>query len=274
MPGKPTLLILAATTNEAYQYCHRAGIPTRDRRIVMRRGQIVGFRTAVVHALPSFHTAAHRHSILAGLKHLKVEWIDVEMPEKPIEDQGDGMGPQLTLPEGLKDLNDPVKVVNLVEAPDDSDDPWYLSEVTPEERGAALADEAELARQHKVAIRYDRLRDAALLEAERLDTLDHLIESAETADNPEEPDGQPTGTPESSEDAAPAPTRKRRSRCKACGELKDLDGHDCPMDPTVAAEPAAGDAEPEDAPLTDSLFTDTPNGDPFGHQPGASDGFF
>ncbi len=241
--SNPTLLILAATTSEAYAYCHRAKIPTRDRRIVMRRGQIIGFRTAVVHALPSFHTAAHRHSILSGLKHIKVEWIDVEMPEKPVEDQGDGMGEQLALPP-------------------------FAS--LPVEGPATLVYEGATEREHEVAIRYDQLRDVALVEAERLDTLDHLIESAETTADTEEPDGEPTGTPEPSEDAAPAPTRKRRSRCKACGELKDLDGHDCPLDPAVAAEPAAaGPAEPEDVPVVDMMpyaGTDGPDGD--------SDGFF
>jgi hypothetical protein len=45
----------------------------------------------------------------------------------------------------------------------------------------------------------------------------------ETVDLPEEPHGEQTGAPESSEDPAPVAPKRRRSRCKDCGTLHFTD---------------------------------------------------
>lgn len=195
-------VILAATHSEARQYAKRLGMHPGRYRIAMRRGQLAGLQVADAHVLPSFRKAPQRHSILAGLKWGRdIQILDVEMPPAPVEDQGDGMGEQLTIEDlgGLPPEEDTPETRDLVEA--------ALEGAPPFDQGGDLP-----------APRLELMRDLA----DDVDETEEAISGVETGEAEQGEDAAST------EEDTPKP-RRRRKRCQDCGELKPLDEpHECP----------------------------------------------
>jgi hypothetical protein len=106
MAMAPYVIVLAKNSQEGAVYVRRAKLPRGRWRIAASAGSIRGLRKAQVHVLPSFNDRPDRHSILAELRYAKCDFIDVEMPARPVypaKDQGDGMGEQLTIDDVLRD---------------------------------------------------------------------------------------------------------------------------------------------------------------------------
>jgi hypothetical protein len=98
MPMSPYILVLAESPSEAAKYIKLAKLPRGRWRIASSASSIRGIRRATVHRLPGFKKRPDKFAVLSVLKYARCDWVDVEMPDEPVEDQGDGMGPQLTLP--------------------------------------------------------------------------------------------------------------------------------------------------------------------------------
>lgn len=94
-------IILAGSTREASKYAKLAGLPKGRWRFASQAASIRGLRVAEIHELPSFARRPDRHAINGELRYTKGERIQVEMPEEPVVDQGDGMGEQLTIDDAI-----------------------------------------------------------------------------------------------------------------------------------------------------------------------------
>lgn len=103
MPMSPYILVLAATPQEAAKYIKLAKLPRGRWRIASSASAIRGIRRATVHCLPGFKKRPDKFAVLSVLKYARCDWVDVEMPEEPPVDQGDGMGEQLTLEDALRE---------------------------------------------------------------------------------------------------------------------------------------------------------------------------
>lgn len=101
------ILILGRNPQEASMYARRAGLPNFTYRAVSSAKSIRKIQVADVHVLPGFHDRPDKHSILRELRWGRdIVFVDVEMPAPAdiVEDQGDGMGPQLSLDDEFKAL--------------------------------------------------------------------------------------------------------------------------------------------------------------------------
>lgn len=197
MTMSPYILVLAKNTNEGAKYVQRAKLPRGRWRNVASAKSIRGIRKATVHCLPGFSQRPDRHSILAELRYAKCEWIDVVMPEREerIVDQGDGMGPQLTIDDALaaiaKRSFDRTHVV--VDSGIDLSDRW-----------------ADTFYTRTIADRYNRLHDLA--EEERaLEELSQQPPAFECS--------QCDYTSDEAGDTHTHAQRRRRPRCSDCGNL-------------------------------------------------------
>lgn len=222
-------IVLAENHNEANRYAKRAKLRKGQWRFPVSASALRGLRVAEIHELPSFAGRRDRHAILAELRYSRGKHIQVEMPGKlaePAVDQGDGFGQQLSI--------DDVLHLTPVEA-DKALDANKLPGATP--------------RELEVAYRYDRLRELEKPQWQR--DLDLILEpegweppesltaeqvlalaanpDARGADVLEETRGEETGTTVEGEDSAPAAPKRRRSRCKDCGDLDFPETHACPV---------------------------------------------
>jgi hypothetical protein len=200
------IVVLAKNTAEANVYARRAGLPRFTYTCPAGRGSVQGLRDVDVHILPGFRKRPDQHAIMAGLRHGAGNTFQrVEMPEPkqaPPVDQGDGMGEQLTL-DDLAALNAKVgaNVISVTNAYDP---------VEPTDK------------------------EIEAFEADLFEIRDHGGEVIRTITT-EVLSGEETRKAEQGEDAAPAPTRQRRSRCKTCGDLT-LEPHDHSGDEVLPAE--------------------------------------
>lgn len=178
-------LILAKSITEANQYAKAAGLERFNYRAVRSAGSIRGVRHAEVHLLSSFIRRLDRHAIMAALRmarSLEVYYVVFE-------------GGQIL---------------------DGEEDP--RGDLTDEVLEAAYAEhfEREGARLSGLVPQVDVEATVAEVRPENPDLAD-AIEAANT-----EEDHGTSGEAEQGEDAAPAEEskpRRRRSRCKDCGEL-------------------------------------------------------
>lgn len=184
------ILILAKSTTEANSYAKKAGLPRFTYRAVRNASAIRGIRKAEVHILPSFTTRIDRHNILAALqwaKTLEVFYVDpADLPEPP-DPRGELTERQLEVAfryNALRDLAEYEEDMAALKALEDK--------LATKVRVTAVSDDVEPPASHLQLV--DRVK-------------------------PEEPSGNEAGETESSEDPAPAPKQRRRSRCKECSEL-------------------------------------------------------
>lgn len=216
-------IVLADTIHEANSYARRVGLRRGAFRFPVSAAAIRGLRVAEIHELPSFSRRRDRHAINAELRYSRGQRLLVSADGEPVE------GVQV----------------------------------------------APTARQLEVAYRYDRLRELEKPQWQR--DLDRKLEpegweppesltalqflalagnddpnknSADVLAELEETHGEETGTPVEGEDPAPAAPKRRRSRCKDCGDLDFPETHACP----VALR--APEATPPVAPPSNDPFWD------------------
>lgn len=249
----PQTLVLARSITEANRYAKAVGLPRFSYRAVRNAGAIRGVRHAEVHLLSTFLDRLDRHAIMAALRHartLEVFYVDVHdfpdlLPGRApdgeavlstyVEDQGDGMGPQITIEEAIAETE--ALAQQLKDAGVDHPEVNAILE-----HGAL--DEIVISPESMAVIREDNPELADAIEQANPELADFSTQYPEGGDpdegpnplikpDPEEP-SEPTGAPEPSEEPAPPaeePTKRRRSRCKDCGSLHFKDEACVPSEP-------------------------------------------
>lgn len=209
----PYVIVLTDKPNEANTYAKRAGLRRGQYRYPTSASSIRGIRVAEIHELPSFSQRRDRHAIDAELRYARGERKLVQMPEAAPVDQGDGFGEQLTIDQisGSTIERGKIGAVALIR-----------KSIEP---NPVVNHDGPYVEEFKTVLEPEGWEPPESLNALQILALagntDSTKSGADVLAELEESQGEDVATT--------TEKKRRRSRCRGCGELDFAETHSCPV---------------------------------------------